>query len=317
MSPTTALLEGRVVAGHGRRFAVESADGRRLLCLTAGRSLQPVCGDRVRVEATPDGGVIQGLLPRASLFSKADARGRPQPAAANVEQVLVTLAMTPAPELFLLDKYLAAIVGMDIAAGIVFNKADLPAGPEQPVVDERLRYLGTLGYPVFRVSVETGDGMSGLSEALKGKYSLLVGQSGVGKSSLLNALIPGAGQRINELTAATDEGRHTTTGTTLHPLAAGGALLDSPGVRDLALVREHPQELARLFMDLKATAEHCRFKDCLHQREPACAVMAAVEKGLIPQDRYQSYRKLLNTMQRMCRWNTVWPPSVLQFITSR
>jgi ribosome biogenesis GTPase len=186
---------------------------------------------------------------------------------------------------------------MGIAAGIVFNKTDLLGGSEQVAVDERLRYLAGFGYPVFRVSTHIGTGMSDLARALRGKQSLLVGQSGVGKSSLLNAFVPTAGQRINELSVATDEGRHTTTGTTLHPLAEGGALLDSPGIRDLALAREHPHELARLFLDFRAPAQNCRFKDCLHQREPACAVVAAVATGVIPRGRYESYRKLLNTMQ--------------------
>ena len=134
-----AMLEGRAVAGHGRRYVVETADGTRLLCLTAGRSVQPVCGDRVRVEPDADGSLIREVLPRTSLFSKTDDRGRSIPAAANLDLVLVALAVEPRPDSFLTDKYLAAIGAMGLKAGIVFNKIDLPDAAAVEV-DARLTY---------------------------------------------------------------------------------------------------------------------------------------------------------------------------------
>ncbi|HEV7164902.1 MAG TPA: ribosome small subunit-dependent GTPase A [Gammaproteobacteria bacterium] len=293
-----AMLDGRVVAGHGRRYVVETANGTRLLCLTAGRSLQPVCGDRVQVEPDADGALIRKVLPRTSLFSKTDDRGKSIPAAANLDLVLVALAVEPRPDSFLTDKYLAAIGAMGLKPGIVFNKIDLPDASAVEA-DTHLTYFEKLGYPVFRLSTKGKLGLESLRTALSDKCSLLVGQSGVGKSSLLNILVPEARSRITELSAATGEGKHTTTSTTLHPLPGGGSLLDSPGVRDLSLAHCPPEALKSLFVEFTPRAGHCRFADCLHITEPSCAVRAAVENKEIPESRYKSYQRLVKTMKEV------------------
>lgn len=289
----------RVVAGHGRRFVVETTDGARFTCLTAGRGLQVICGDRVEIDGTDAAEPrILAIQPRRSLFSKADGRGRAVPAVANLDRVFMVLAPIPAPELFLMDKYLAAIEGMHIAAGIVLNKMDLVDEEDDGGLSRRLAYLGGLSYPVYKLSTRDGLGLEALATASRGHDSMLVGQSGVGKSSLLNALVPEAGHRIDELSAATDEGRHTTTSTTLHPLPGGGALVDSPGVRDLELSVRDPGEIGPLFRDIRAVAPHCRFANCLHLQEPGCAVKEAVEAETMPRSRYTSYKWLMTTMQQ-------------------
>ena len=293
----SSAREARVVAGNGRRFVVETPDGARLLCLTAGRNVQPVCGDRVQVTADAESRILE-VLPRRSLFSKADHRGRAVPAAANLDRVLMVLAPIPVPELFLMDKYLAAIEGMQIPAGIVLNKMDLVDEEDDGGLGRRLAYLNGLGYPVYKVSTRDGAGLESLAAALRGHDSLLVGQSGVGKSSLLNALVPEAGHRIDELSAATDEGRHTTTSTTWHPLPQGGGLVDSPGVRDLELAVRDPAGIGALFRDIQAIAPRCRFANCLHLQEPGCAVKEAVEEENLPASRYTSYKWLMTTMQQ-------------------
>ncbi len=288
------MSTARVLAGHGRRFVVQTTHGSQQSCLTAARDVQPVCGDDVELRE----GSIVAVAPRRSLFSKADARGRATPVAANLDLVLLVLAPVPAPELFLMDKYLASIEGMHIAAAIVLNKLDLVDEEDDGGLGRRLAYLNGLGYPLYRVSTHSGAGMEGLKAALAGQASLLVGQSGVGKSSLLNTLVPGADHRIDELSAATDEGRHTTTRTTLHPLPTGGALLDSPGVRDLELVNRDPAEIGNLFRDIRAIAPHCRFANCLHLQEPGCAVKIAVEEQKMPESRYTSYKWLMTAMRQ-------------------
>ena len=294
----SGLLEGRVVAGHGRHFMVETADGVRVACLTGGRSVSPVCGDQVRVQMAPDGAHIKEVLPRLSLFSKTDHRGKAVPAVANLDRVFIVLAPIPIPELFLMDKYLASIEGMGLSAGIVLNKMDLVDEDDDGGLSRRLTYLNGLGYPVYRVSAHDETGLGEFTGALKGHVSMLVGQSGVGKSSLLNALVPEAQHRIDELSAATDEGRHTTTATTLHPLPGGGALVDSPGVRDLELAIRDPAEIGPLFRDIRAISQHCRFANCLHLQEPGCAVKAAVEEEKLPESRYKSYQWLITTMRQ-------------------
>ncbi|HEY4126906.1 MAG TPA: ribosome small subunit-dependent GTPase A [Gammaproteobacteria bacterium] len=293
----TGTRDARVVAGNGRRFVVETADGARFTCLTATRDVQAVCGDQVKVDGTDDPRIVS-VSPRRSLFSKADGRGRAVPAAANLDQVFMVLAPVPGPELFLMDKYLAAIDGMKIAAGIVLNKMDLVDEDDDGGLGRRLAYLGSLGYPVYRTDTRGGAGLESFAAALKGHDSMLVGQSGVGKSSLLNALVPSADHRIDELSAATDEGRHTTTSTTLHPLPGGGALVDSPGVRDLELVVRDPTDIGPLFRDIHAISRDCRFANCLHLQEPGCAVKEAVEKEKLPRSRYTSYKWLMTTMQQ-------------------
>ncbi|HEV2212198.1 MAG TPA: ribosome small subunit-dependent GTPase A [Gammaproteobacteria bacterium] len=295
---STALLGGRVVAGHGRRFVVETEDGARISCLTGGRSVSPICGDWVNVEAGADGGHIREVLPRRSLFSKTDHQGKAVPAVANLDRVFMVLAPVPVPELFLMDKYLASLDGMGIATGIVLNKMDLVDEDDDGGLSRRLAYLEGLDYPVYRVSTHDETGLGEFAAALAGHVSMLVGQSGVGKSSLLNALVPEAGHRIDELSAATDEGRHTTTSTTLHPLPSGGALVDSPGVRDLELAIRDPAKIGPLFRDIRQVAVGCRFADCLHLQEPGCAVKAAVEAGKLPESRYKSYRWLVTTMRQ-------------------
>jgi ribosome biogenesis GTPase len=245
----------------------------------------------------PGANLIRELLPRRSLFSKADARGKSRPLAANLDQVLVTLATEPEADLFLLDKYLAAVAGMGIEAGIVFNKTDLLASLTSSA-HGRLGYYRGIGYRVFEVSARGGAGLDGLKLALAGRASLLAGQSGVGKSSLLNALVPEARRRIDALSEATGEGRHTTTVTTLHPLPGGGVLLDSPGVRDLALPHVAPRQLAKLFMEFPRHGAGCRFPDCLHAEEPGCAVQTATQRGEILESRYANYMKLLRAMKK-------------------
>jgi len=187
---------------------------------------------------------------------------------------------------------------MGIEAGIVLNKMDLVDEDDDGGLSRRLAYLHGLGYPVHHVSTHDETGLEEFAAALKGHISMLVGQSGVGKSSLLNALVPEAQHRIDELSAATDEGRHTTTSTTLHPLPAGGALVDSPGVRDLELATRDPAEIGPLFRDIRAIAQHCRFANCLHLQEPGCAVKAAVEEEKLPESRYKSYQWLMTTMRQ-------------------
>lgn len=286
-----ALAEGRVVAAFGQRILVEDEVGDRIPAFVARRGLRLVCGDRVRWQHTSgesDVAVVE-RLPRASELTRPDSRGRVEVLAANIDQVVVVCAPEPAPDPFIIDRYLAAAEVMGAAALVACNKGDLPGAKALEVLDE----FRAVGYPVLRVSAHAAAGLDDLHAHLIGRCSILVGQSGVGKSSLLNALLPGIEAATAQVSTATGEGRHRTTATTLYALPGGGALLDSPGVRDFAPALGDPRLAAAGFREIVAAAERCRFANCRHMREPGCAVKAGVESGAIPARRYESYRRLL------------------------
>jgi ribosome biogenesis GTPase len=289
---------GRVVARFRQETLVENECGAmRLRCLIGGRRLSPVVGDRVSFRPGPDGeaGVVTAIEPRRNCLARIDRRGREEAVAANLATLVVVVARKPPPDLALADRYLAAAETLRLDALIAANKSDLPApaGWTDTLAEYRL-----IGYPVVELSARDGD-VRALADALTGGIAVLVGQSGVGKSSLLNALVPNAGQTTAGLSGRSGEGRHTTTTAVLHRLPGGGALVDSPGVRDYSPPLPPPREVQVGYREIRAAAPGCRFADCLHRREPDCAVKAAVENGRIGERRYRSYLGLLALAERL------------------
>jgi ribosome biogenesis GTPase len=295
------LVEGHVVAAYGQRLLVEDGETRRHPAFVARRGLRLVCGDRVRWLATAecDDSAVVERLPRSTELTRTDSRGRGEVLAANITQLVVVCAPRPEPDPFIIDRYLAAAEVMGAAAAIVCNKADL----DDPAPAGLLEEFESLGYPVLRASAVAGTGVAALEALLEGHSSILVGQSGVGKSSLLNALLPGIEAATAGISSATGEGRHRTTATTLHRLACGGELLDSPGVRDFAPALDDPRLAAAGFREIVAASHDCRFANCRHMREPGCAVKAGVEDGRIAPRRYESYRRLLRLTEDLQRRN--------------
>jgi len=289
--PGETLYEGRVVAAFGQRVIVAGADGERHPAFVGRRGLRVVCGDRVRWRRSEEQGDVAVLevLPRDTELTRPDSRGRVEVLAANIDQVVVVCAPEPPPDPFIIDRYLAAAEVMGARALVACNKVDLPGADTLDVLEE----FQAAGYPVLRVSALAEAGLEALHASLAGHCSILVGQSGVGKSSLLNALLPGIDAATAQVSIATGEGRHRTTATTLYPLPGGGALLDSPGVRDFAPALGDPRLTAAGFREIVTAADHCRFANCRHMREPGCAVKAGVEAGTISARRYESYRRLL------------------------
>jgi ribosome biogenesis GTPase len=278
---------GLIVAAYGRRGELVGSDGRRRPCLAPSRGLRFVCGDRVRFTAAGDEAHVTAVEPRRGLLERQpDRPGRPEPIAANLTHVLVLLAPRPVPDLEVADRYLAAALLIGATAAIGWNKTDL--GPP-PLA---LAPYAAAGHPVFPLGAHAGTGLEALRAWLAGGTVLVVGQSGVGKSSLLNRLVPAAGSTTGELSAGTGEGRHTTTATRMFPLGAGW-LADTPGVRDFVPALPAPRDVARGFGELAALAPGCRFPDCLHVEEPGCAVKAALATGRIDARRYASYQALL------------------------
>lgn len=283
VSPET----GRVVATHGRHFRVETADGV-IECVMRGKKGGVACNDRVAFRPTGQGaGVIEAILPRANLLHRSDQH-RAKLLAANVDQVLLVTAAVPTPREELLSRGLVAAEAAGIPAVIVVNKTDLP---ETAAYLERLRTYAALGYPLVALSARRD--VAPLLPWLAGKTSVLVGASGMGKSTLVNALHPQANAATAEVSASLDAGTHTTTHTRLYRIDGGGAIIDSPGMQEFGLRHLNLDDLQAAFPEFRRLAGQCRFHNCRHLREPNCAVLAAVESGAILRERWRVYQALL------------------------
>jgi ribosome biogenesis GTPase / thiamine phosphate phosphatase len=291
-------LEARVVATYGRHMTVRAADGRLLRARPFGRALTVVCGDEVQCRTDPhhDELHVVALLPRRSALYRASLRGVSEPVVANLDALLVVLAPLPAPELFVVDRYLAAAASAHIAATLVVNKEEL--GIDAALATELAAYAAA-GYAAVRCSAATGVNLEALLAAIPtGAAAALVGQSGVGKSSLVAQLLPGEQVAIGELVRE-EEGRHTTTASRLFELPGQRALIDSPGVRDFAPAVDRLDARSLGFVEVERLAPGCRFHDCRHMREPDCAVRAAVDAGTFHPRRYESYRRLRMLFEKL------------------
>lgn len=294
---------GRIVAAYGRRVLVEAPAGDRHPCRLFGRRLQAVCGDAVRWSAAPaqgTDGMVVAVEPRRSELARISASGLREPIVANLDLLVAVLAPVPAPDFALCDRYLAAAQWAGLAAAVALNKTDLPEAADPALLAELATYRA-LGYPVLRSSKRAAGGATELESFLEGHVGILVGQSGVGKSSLINMMAPGSDAAVREVSRGTEEGRHTTTASTLFHLPGGGQLIDSPGVRDFAPPMPAPREVASGFVEVANAASGCRFLDCRHDGEPGCAVHAAVSAGGVSARRFASYRTLLRLADELDR----------------
>jgi len=285
-----------VRVSHGSHGVVELPNGERLDCLFRRSVGRPLCGDRVEIgRAENQAAVVTAIEPRRNEFVRAGSRGKKQAIAANLDQVLIVVAPVPEPSRDLLERYLVAVHSLAIRPVIVLNKAERMGAarlaPDSPLL--RLDEYRELGYPVFATSCKGAPGIDAIAPALKAQTSILVGQSGVGKSSLANALLPDLELQTGALSRVTGKGTHTTTTTIMYTLPCDGRLIDSPGVWEYGLWTMTQQELAAGFPDFHAFQGQCRFNDCRHAGEPGCAINAAVDAGAIRKWRYLAYRRLL------------------------
>jgi ribosome biogenesis GTPase len=283
-------FEAEVIAAFGRHLIVRDAAAREVRARPSGRRLSIVCGDRVRceVDAAHDEILAVEVLPRKTLLARANLRGESEPVVANITQLVVVVAPTPAPDLFIVDRYLCAATAAGIGGAIAVNKADLDANK---IGDAEIVAFKAAGYRLASCSAKTSGGVDELRALLAGGVSVLVGQSGVGKSSLVGALLPEAKVETGVLVRE-EEGRHTTTVSRAYSLQSGGTLIDSPGVRDFAPALEQLDAQTLGFPEVDSRAARCKFQDCKHMQEPGCAVIAAVEAGELSARRYESYRRL-------------------------
>ncbi|MBV8784516.1 MAG: ribosome small subunit-dependent GTPase A [Gammaproteobacteria bacterium] len=285
------ILDGRVIATFGRRQLVQASDGTIEAARPGKRALEIVCGDEVRCRRDAHHRELHVLevLPRRSVLYRSNVRGEAEPVLANLTRLLVVLAPLPLPDLFLIDRYLAAAHSAGIAAALLLNKSELGVGP---ALQAELAAYAAIGYEALPCSAASGAGLAALRALLlPGELAALVGQSGVGKSSLVRTLLPAEQIEIGALVRE-EEGRHTTTAARRYELPGGAGLIDSPGVRDYAPAVGALEARTLGFIEVERLAPGCRFADCRHMREPDCAVRAAAGSGGLHPRRYESYRRL-------------------------
>ncbi len=282
-------FDAEVIASFGRHLLVRDAAGGQRRARPSGRKLNIVCGDRVRCEfdRAHDEVLVVEVLPRRTLLARANLRGASEAVVANITQLVVVVAPLPQPDFFIVDRYLCAATSAGLRGAIAVNKADLG----DAVDAAELEAFCKAGYRHVACSAKSGSGLAELEGLLANSVSVLVGQSGVGKSSLVSALLPDAEVQTGELMRE-EEGRHTTTASRAYALRCGGTLIDSPGVRDFAPAIDHLDAKTLGFPEAMRLAPGCRFLDCRHMQEPGCALIQAVETGEVSARRYESYRRL-------------------------
>ena len=303
---TDALPVGTVVENHGALFDV-LIDGRVVKCSLRGRlkparpgkdkrrQVAPIAaGDRVEVALLDDGrGVIERVLPRESDLSRRAAGSEPlqHTLVANVDQAVIVFAVAePRCDFYMLDRFLVAAVAGGLERIICFNKCDL-VPPEQR--DAQFGLYAGIGFHVLCTSAHSGEGVEALREAMQDRRSVICGPSGVGKSSLLNAIAPGLRLRIGDVGDVTHKGRHTTSSITLVELPCGGWVADTPGLRQLGFWEAEQEHIAAAFPELQPHLGRCHFSNCSHRDDPGCALSAAVEAGEISVRRVKSYVQIM------------------------
>lgn len=288
-----------VIATYSRRMRLRLADGREVDARIKGKRLKPVCGDSVTAEplANEEDWLITAIAARRNELTRPNMRGQVEVLAANLDYLVAVAAAEPGVDWFIIDRYLCAAELMGVAAAVVYNKIDLESDHESTSAE--LANYQAIGYDVVRCSAVDGTGLDTVQQLLTGHRAIIVGQSGVGKSSIINSLLGASLQRTAEISEKTGEGRHTTVNSEMLTLPGGGSVIDSPGVRDYAPALESAVVAANGFREIRQAAQHCRFANCRHLREPGCAVKDGVESRHISARRYESYKRIVNLTRQL------------------
>lgn len=298
----STLSLGRVVGRFGKHADVEDSDGTISRCHIRRTIDSVVCGDNVLFSKGADSesgvsGVIEIVKDRHSMLTRPDYYDGIKPIAANIDQIIIVSSVRPALSLNIIDRYLVACEDIGIQPVIVLNKVELLSAEERQQVEADLALYGELGYLVMFTSCKTQDGIDTLNALLNDKVSIFVGQSGVGKSSLINQVLPHAEELTGEISDNSGLGQHTTTAAKLLHLPAGGDLIDSPGVREFGLWHLPVERVTWGFKEFRNYLGGCKFRDCKHQNDPGCLLKEAVEKGEITEARFSSYHRILASME--------------------
>jgi ribosome biogenesis GTPase len=298
----------RVISHHGRQIFAETESLEKIKCKIRQNLGDIACGDYVLVQRTAESKdqaqtntvssdasqyVVIAIKERSNLLVKTGFAGAIKPVAANIGQLVIVTALKPKPNPYLIDRYLTAAENLPAKALIVINKVDLMDHETKRLVDNLTALYKGIGYDVISSSMKRDTGLDALSEALSNTTSILVGLSGVGKSSIVKAILPKEEIRIGETSEATGEGKHTTTVSALYHLKCNGIIIDSPGVRDFTPINNSISEITHGFKDVRKFNGACKFSNCSHTNEPGCAMKKAVSDGLLNEQRFNNYLRML------------------------
>lgn len=290
---------GQVITNYGQTLLIEDENQQLYRCVARQNLGSIVCGDKVIWQASlshdtqAKEGVIVAVDERDSLLQKPGFGGKLKPMAANINQIVIVSAVQPPPNAYLIDRYLIAAENLPATPIILLNKIDLLDETNRHEIEQMIENYQQIGYKVITASKITDQGFGRLLDELKTHTSIFVGLSGVGKSSVINQLMPELNIRVGELSEASGEGTHTTTSSTLYHLPCGGKLIDSPGVRDFGLWNTSADDILHGFIEFKDAIGHCKFSNCSHQQEPGCAIQQTLQDKKISPQRFDNYQKIL------------------------
>ncbi len=290
--------EGRLITNYGASVDVEDESGVIHRCAYRQNLESLVSGDKVVWQQAHDQrGVVIAVMERTSLLARPDYAGNKKPVAANIDQIIIVSASKPGLNEGLIDRYLLAAENIHIAPVILLNKVDLLDDKTLADYKERLIDYERIGYRVIYASTKQEHGLDALQKTLEKKTSILVGRSGVGKSSLVNRILPEAEAKTGKVSEATGKGKHTTSAARLYHLACGGELIDSPGVREFGLWNLNRDEATYGFIEFREFIGACKFSNCTHIHEPGCAIQEAIDEGKISSRRFESYHRIIDTLK--------------------
>ena len=288
----------RVISHHGRQLYAETSNFEKIKCKIRQNLGDIACGDYVVIQQALDAtgesqNVVIAVKERSNLLKKTGFAGAIKPVAANIGQLVIVTALNPKPNPYLIDRYLTAAENLPARALIVLNKIDLANDESKKIVKDLTDLYQGIGYRVIGTSIKRNIGLEELSAALSNTTSILVGLSGVGKSSIVKAILPKEDIKIGETSEATGEGKHTTTVSALYHLKDDGIIIDSPGVRDFTPDSNSLDEITRGFVDVRQFSGACKFSNCSHQHEPGCAMRQAVADGRLNEQRFNNYLRMI------------------------
>lgn len=292
------LRDAVVIASYGNQCEIETTDKAIIRAKSLKSTGKPLCGDKVKYKIEQNNEiVITEILPRTTVLSRLNnLNPKPKQIASNIDQMIIVISANSSIKYGLIDRYLIAAEFSGFTPVIVLNKIDQINENELDSLKNAMQLYSNIGVPIFYMSAIENIGVDALLNVTANKTNIVVGQSGVGKSSIVNAILPEMPAITKEISDSNNKGKHTTTTAYLYSIPGNGKLIDSPGIREFGLWNIEKSELAKGFTEIQYASEHCKFRDCSHHAEPGCAVVEAVKKGVINQQRYESYLSIFESL---------------------